>query len=52
MGVGYNYNCDSAYIDGVAKGQYKRWFSWCERYAGFGALEKNPTKISRTVRKT
>ena len=52
MGVDFNYNSDSAYSDGVAKGQYKRWFSWCKRYAGFGALERNPTKINRTVRKT
>ena len=44
MGVGYNRNSDSAYIDGVAKDQYKRWFSRRKCYAGFGALEKNLMK--------
>ena len=40
MGVDYNYNNGSAYIDGAAKGQYKRWFSRRKRYTGLGALER------------
>ena len=40
MGVDHNCNSDSAYIDGLAEDQYKRWFSWRKRYAGFGALER------------
>ena len=52
MGVDYNHRSDSAYIDGVTKGQYKRWFSWCKCYAGFGALERNPAQLRILYKRT
>jgi hypothetical protein len=50
MGVDRNYSSGGAYIDGVAKGQYKRWFSWRKRYAGFGALKKTAKRYRSVSR--